>query len=250
MRVLRIVLRAWLLLPYGFRKLTATGAFGKKGGVYVDGPGSCHGHALKAALWQHHVKQYHGASCSVASVATVVNALLATQRPGHRPVSQQELLGKVRTGNWKERMSSRGDRGRRGLPLPLLGEVVESSLRAFDVRYREVETVCVSRKAASSRRVRNTLLGHLTGFERSGRTLIIAHFDQGAFVRTLSIPHISPVGGFDPGTRHVTLLDVDPGERPYRVPFDTFLKGLSSDYHNVFRPLGYGSGGYVRITLY
>jgi hypothetical protein len=68
------------------------------------------------------------------------------------------------------------------------------------------------------------------------------------FLRTLNIPHISPVGGFDTKNGDVTILDVNiQQERPYKIPFDTFWKGLFSNYHNVLKPFGYKSGGYVFI---
>ena len=73
---------------------------------------------------------------------------------------------------------------------------------------------------------------------------------SGRYVRALNIPHISPVGSFDPKNMTVTVLDVDSSqENPYRVTFDTFYSGLSSDYGHIFRPFGYGSGGYVFIRL-
>ena len=46
------------------------------------------------------------------------------------------------------------------------------------------------------------------------------------------------------------MLDVDPEqERRYSVSFSTFYNGLASDYHHVFRPFGYGSGGCVVVML-
>jgi len=58
------------------------------------------------------------------------------------------------------------------------------------------------------------------------------------------------VGGFDPVTQRVTLLDVDPSlPLPYRISFDTFYKGISTNYNHVFKPFGYGRGGYVYIQL-
>jgi hypothetical protein len=70
------------------------------------------------------------------------------------------------------------------------------------------------------------------------------------FVPTLNIPHISPVGGFNAQTGDVLVLDVDPSlPCPYQIGFQTFCRGLSSNYHHVFRPFGYGSGGYVYVKL-
>jgi hypothetical protein len=250
MRVLRAIMRTYLHASFGFRKLTGTGAFGERGGEYVEPPLRIEGNPIKQALWRHHVKQYHEASCSVATVASVVNAILSEGKRGHVPIGQLELLETVKTGNWKKRMSPGGDNGRRGLPLPLLGEIVRGSLDAFSIPYSAVETVPIRKREERSERIRSLLWNRLKDFELRGDAVIIAHFDQGAFVRALNIPHISPVGGFDAERGRVVILDVDRDqERPYSVDFDTFCKGLASDYHHVFRPFGYRSGGYVYIGL-
>ena len=61
---------------------------------------------------------------------------------------------------------------------------------------------------------------------------------------------ISPVGSFDAETQEVVILDVDPQQvKPYKINFETFYKGLSSNYRNVLRPFGYTNGGYVYIKL-
>jgi hypothetical protein len=166
------------------------------------------------------------------------------------PISQVDILERVRTGNWKERMSEKGDNGKRGLPLPLLGEIVKSSLDAYEIEYKEIETIEAPKKSGQTEKVIKELKERLSDFETKGDCLIIAHFDQGAFLRTLNIPHISPVGGFDAKTDDVTILDVDPQqERPYKITFDTFCKGLFSNYHHVLKPFGYKSGGYVFVKL-
>jgi hypothetical protein len=205
---------------------------------------------LKAALFKHHVKQYHGAACSVASVVTVVNALRELQGDRSEPITQMDILEKVRTGYWKERMSPGGHHGRRGLPLPLLGEVVKSSLDAYGLAYKTVETVPGLKDSCQVLKQKEELRERLVNFETQGNCLVIAHFDQGAFVRTLNIPHISPAGTFDTENGDVTILDVDPEQdRLYKVPFDTFCRGLFSNYPFVLRPFGYQTGGYVYVII-
>jgi hypothetical protein len=250
MRIRRFVIHGLLYGPYLFHKLTGTGSFSPGGATYIQGSVRHDGPPLKAALFRHHVKQYHEASCSVASVVTAVNAIRDVQGARSRPITQMDILQKVRTGNWKERMSSEGHNGRRGLPLPLLGEIVKSSLDIYGVAYKTIETVPGPRDAGLAERKRKELLQRLTDFESKGDCLIIAHFGQGAFVKTLNIPHISPVGGLDTQSGQVIVLDVDPDQgKPYRVPFDTFCKGLFSSYNPVLRLFGYRTGGYVFIKL-
>jgi hypothetical protein len=56
------------------------------------------------------------------------------------------------------------------------------------------------------------------------------------------------VGAFDPQSKMVTMLDVDPETpKPYQIPFDIFYQSLCADYNAVFRKFGYGSGGCLVI---
>lgn len=250
MNLLRNLIQPYLYARYGFCRLTGTGAFGKDRARTVDAVADPRWNPLKKAIWRYHVKQFHDSSCSVATVAACINAIKSLQNGDIRPVRQVDLLDRVTTGHWKERMSDDGYRGRRGLPLPLLGRVVEASVTAFGLRVRKVEIVQTPKTCPPGSPLRSLLKKRLSDFDRNGAGLIIAHFDQGALVPTLNIPHISPVGAYDPVADRVTLLDVDPEQkRPYRVAFETFYKGLSGNYHHVFEAFGYGSGGYVHIQI-
>jgi len=250
MNLRRTIIHGLLCGPYLFHKLTGSGAFGPRGAQYLPELPRNAGNPLKAALFKHHVKQYHEASCSVASVAAVINTMRTLSDGASQPVTQAELLEKVRTGFWKERMSAQGHNGRRGLPLPLLGEIVKGSLDAYGLGYGAIETVAGTQNPALAEKRRQALRKRLTGFETRGDCLIIAHFGQGVFLRTLNIPHISPVGGFEPESGDVTILDVDPDQlRPYKVAFDTFCRGIFSRYPTALRPFGYRTGGYVYIRL-
>jgi len=249
MRLTRLLIHGYLRIPYGFRRITRTGSFGRRGGVFVEDTAPA-GNALKRALWANYVRQYHESSCSVASVVTVVNALRRMTGSGPAPITQHEILDTVRTGHWKARMSDSGYHGRRGLLLPLLGEVVRAALDAYHIAYAGVDTVRADADTVAASGIKKTLLERLQAFDASGGSILIAHFDQGAYVPAYNIPHISPVGGFDSDTGQVTVLDVDPDQPgPYRVSFDTFYAGLASNYHHVFRRFGYDGGGYVHIRI-
>ncbi len=250
MNFVRTFLHAYLYLPYCYHRLTRTGAFGSNPATYIDHHQPVAGNPLKKALWKHHVKQFHESACSVATVVGVINAISEMRCAGLPPLSQLDILEKVRTAHWKERMSARGHKGRRGLPLPVLRAVVQSSLEAYNLPYATVETIQAHKNPRQADQSRSILWQRLQSFEQKGACLVIAHFDQGAYLPTLNIPHISPVGGFDPISRDVSILDVDPAqEKFYRVSFDTFYQGLASNYHHVFKPFGYGSGGCVIIKL-
>ena len=105
MELRRKLLRAFLYADYGLRRLTGGGSFGSRRAVPITEvpPGIITG-TLQQALWRHYVKQFNEAACSVASVATVINALRAVGGSGSRPLRQTEILDRVTAGHWKARM--------------------------------------------------------------------------------------------------------------------------------------------------
>jgi len=238
------------MLPYHFHRLTRTGAFAAgPGGMVREAPPAT-GNALKRALWRHYVKQYHESSCSVAAVVTVINALGEVIRGAADNVTQLELLDRVQAGNWKKRMSPEGDDGKHGMPFGLFGEVVKGSIDAFQIPVLSVETVDLRESPLSEREKRELLRSRLEAFETLGNGVIIIHFDQGAYVPDLNIPHISPVGGYDTATGRVTIMDVDQDQsEPYSISFDCFYRGISKPYLFPFRLGEMSNGGYVYIRL-
>ncbi|MGA6924768.1 MAG: phytochelatin synthase [Desulfosarcina sp.] len=250
MNLLRRLIQPYLYLRYGFHRLTGTGAFASDRARTVDAAVHPQWNPLKQAIWRYHVKQFHDSSCSVATVVACINAIRSLDHNGMRPLGQADLLERVTTGHWKERMSDGGYRGRRGLPLQLLGRVVEESIAVCGLRVLGVDVVQTPKACPSGSPIRAILKKRLQDFDRHGAGLVIAHFDQGAWVPTLDIPHISPVGAYDAASERITMLDVDPEQhRPYEIDFETFYKGLSENYHHVFDAFGYGSGGYVYIRM-
>ena len=248
------LLRPLLYLRYFFHRFTGTWGF-TANPCPSSRPYRTQGNPVKDLLHHFHVRQYHESSCSVASVAAVVNTLARRQglsaAMDQFPVTQQELLDRVKAGHWKERMGPHGHNGRRGLPLNLLGEVVKASLDSYGISYGTVEVIpAPARQLKSAQGVKKQLKALLKMFETRGNCILIAHFDQGSFLPELNIPHISPVGGYDPQTHCVEILDVDPEmDSPYTVNFSTFYRGISTGYFNLFRGLGYGRGGCVVIRL-
>ncbi|WP_022665584.1 phytochelatin synthase family protein [Desulfospira joergensenii] len=247
--ILKYLVRSVLILRYHFHKLTRTGTFGSDGAIPMEACCKKTDNPIKEGLFRHHVKQFHESSCSVASVVCVVNTLL--ERNGSLPdppLTQQDILERVRTAHWKERMGPNGYRGKRGLPLDILGNITRSALETYRIPYASIETVGAG--SENSKHFEKTLRKRLEEFETLGNSIIIAHFDQGSFLRELNIPHISPVGGFDLQTGRVTLLDVDPSQiEPYEISFARFCKGISTHYYHMFRLFGYGRGGYIHIRL-
>jgi hypothetical protein len=250
MNLLRNLIRPYLYARFGFHRMTGTGPFGSGRVNYIHPPDHQGWNPLKQAIWKYHVKQFHDSSCSVATVVACINAVRFLENGAPHPIDQGDILDRVTTGHWKARMSDGGYHGRRGLPLPLLGQVVKDSISAYKLKVQHVDIVRTPKTLPRGSTLRATLKKRLRDFDRHGNGLIIAHFDQGTLVPTLNIPHISPVGAYDEATDRVTMLDVDPEqEKPYEVDFNTFYKGLSCDYHHVLQAFGYGSGGYVYLQI-
>ncbi|MEE4114105.1 MAG: phytochelatin synthase, partial [Desulfobacteraceae bacterium] len=197
MNLLRNLIRPYLYTRYGFHRITRTGAFRRDQVRITHTHAQPHWNPLKQAIWRYHVKQFHESSCSVASVVSCINAIRSMENTDIQPIRQADILDRVTTGHWKERMSDNGYRGRRGLPLPLLGQVVKDSIAAYDLKVRAVDIVQTPTHAPAGSPVRATLKKRLRDFDRHGKGLIITHFDQGTLVPTLNIPHISPVGAYE-----------------------------------------------------
>ncbi|MCP4115333.1 MAG: phytochelatin synthase [Desulfobacteraceae bacterium] len=255
MILLKYFIRSYLFLRYYFHRISRTGSFSPRHDCrYLTGPYKNAGNPVKDGLHRYHVKQFHESSCSVATVASAVNTLARRQGLNsheHFPLSQQDLLNTVTAAHWKERMGVNGYNGRRGLPLEVLGEVVRESLEVHGIAHKSVEifrTPGPSSPAAAGSQ--QGLRERLVAFETRGDCLVLTHFDQGSFIREMNIPHISPVGGYDPVADRVKILDVDPSQpHPYEIPFRVFYRGIFTRYQNVFRKFGYGRGGCIFIWL-
>ena len=207
---------------------------------------------LVRALRTHYVRQFNEASCSVATMATVLNALRAHLCTDSRkdPLTQQEILDQIRVANWRERVGKSGHNGRRGLPIRLLGNVTEQCLLQYGIPFSEMDVVPLDPPSLNRRDLKLKLVERLSEFEKHGHPLILAHFNQGVFVPTIHLPHISPVGAFDSKRNRVLILDVDPDQpHPYWVSVDRFYLAMTWGYSGLFETYGYRGGGYVWIRL-
>jgi hypothetical protein len=195
-----------------------------------------------------YLRQLNPYSCSVASVAIVINTLLARMSTGHmiEPIDQEQLLSKVRTVNWRERVSIDGFQGKHGLSIIELGMVVKAALKAFKIPFMKVNTTPIHGKLKNLEKEKARLFSLLMQIYTEQNHYIIAHFTQGVYTGDWFGGHISPVGSFDPETHCVLILDVDEHtEEPYWVPFDLFFEGLTGET----KTIGPKEGGYVCITI-
>lgn len=198
---------------------------------------------LRFYLWQ-----FNPYSCSVASVAIVLNTIMARldNFKFFNPIDQKQLLVKVQKVNWKERVSTAGYHGQHGLSVSDLGIVVEAALKAFSIPYRHITTTLIHGKLRNLEKEKARLFSLLMKIVHEKNIYIIAHFTQGVYTGDWFGGHISPVGSFDPETGRVLILDVDEyAGGPYWVPFSLFFEGLVGNS----KTIGPKEGGYVTITI-
>lgn len=144
------------------------------------------------ALILHYVGQHDGRSCSVASVAMVVNVARAGTplTSDDKLVSQADLLQKVTTEDWKAKVGPGG----KGVKLDQLGAVLGFSLKAQGLKVAAFEVVHAEAGSAPSReRFHRALVEN----EQSSRDFIVANFLQSDLTDDATVGHIAPVGAYD-----------------------------------------------------
>lgn len=197
------------------------------------------------ALAPYYVPQLNEYSCSVATIAAVVNALTRagqTLVESDRNATHTSLLDSVKTVKWAERMQKGGVNGQVGLTLDQLADVVTEALKQQGVKSPKVEKVRVSADDKATRELwRRTLAAN----EMSSDDFILIHFTQDSL--TLAgggpYPHISPIGAFDAETGRALVFDVDREYyEPYWVADALIVKAMS------VKTPSYGYGGWIRVS--
>lgn len=180
------------------------------------------------ALVGYYVPQMNGRSCSSASVAAVLNAarLKLPKTSDDKVVTETDLLDKVKTEKWKERLSEDGLNGSYGLNLDQLGAVTLDSFKMYGFTRATVQVVHIAdvKPATQALVVKNLRLN-----DASDKDFILANFVQGAYTDDADVGHISPVGAFDAEKKRVLILDVDRDwYEPYWVSLEDFVAGMAT----------------------
>ncbi len=198
------------------------------------------------ALIPYYVPQLTECSCSVASVAAVVNAATRAGRPlaaSDRNATHGSLLEGIRSEQWAARCGKKGVDGVPGLTLAQLRRVTEEALALQGAPACSVRAVQVTEATPAARKDWEDAL---QASEKSGKDFILVHFTQD----TLTVseggpyPHISPVGAYDAARRRVLVLDVDREYyEPYWVDPGKLLEAMA------VKTPGLGHGGYVVVQV-
>lgn len=178
------------------------------------------------ALISYYVPQFNGAACSAASVSMVLNAARAQQpqTADQKNISQEDLLNRVETEHWKDRMSLKGYLGSHGLSLDRLGKVTEAALKTYGFPKGTVKVVTIPNASeATQAELKKVLL------KKRSTDFILANFNQRIFTDDADVGHIAPVGAYDPDKNRVLILDPDREYYgPYWVSMKTFLQGMAT----------------------
>jgi hypothetical protein len=195
----------------------------------------------------HYTGQDNGLSCSVAAVATVLNAIARTEgdlRASDANFQQAKLIDDVKAAHWKERVTGNGWNGRAGLTLAELEEVAAEALKAYGIKGW---TTSLRSFRDASPKALDELRAILEANEASAEDFVILHFLQDRLTDDPGgpYPHISPVGAYDAASGRVLILDVDREYYgPYWVSAERLLTALSA------RTPSFGYGGVLIIKTY
>jgi hypothetical protein len=177
------------------------------------------------ALSPYYLPQQNAKSCSVASVAMVVNAARANMEltSDDQLATHDDLLKKVGDKKWSNAvdMSQLGG----GVALDELKTDVEESLNAYGLKNYTVTVHHMDKSQAAKDQLHKDLLEN----EKSANDFIIINFIQGAYTGDADVGHISPIGAYDKKKKRALVMDVDrEWYEPYWVSESVLAGGMAT----------------------
>lgn len=172
------------------------------------------------------------ASCSIASVTMIINALIPshTLNSETKLFTEQSLLQLSGSKLWKKAVSSNG----KGMSLKGLNDEITSllpklGLANYSVSYREI----VSESDASA--FKKVLIKQM-----KGEGWIILNYDQGLVMGSGSYGHFSPVASYSSQENKILVLDTDATwYEPYWVKFVTLINAMKTFDNDLKNARGY-----------
>ena len=178
------------------------------------------------ALSPYYASQQNDASCSVAVVAMIVNAMRAKDelRADDQLVTHNGLLEKVNNDDWQKQV----EEGGKGVTLGELAGIVEDSLRVYRVKEISVEIVSFPQaKEDRLQQLRQLLMEN----ERSDRDLIVVNVLQGMLTGDPEgmVGHFMPIAAYDAEGHRALMLDPDRRwYEPYWVSDEKLLAAMAT----------------------
>ncbi|MEY2933844.1 MAG: hypothetical protein RL033_4593 [Pseudomonadota bacterium] len=186
------------------------------------------------ALMPHYMAQRDDVSCSLATLAMLVNgARQGTPLGSDEPlVTQARLFDRVRSDVWRRGLASGGP----GVTLDQLGVLAEQSLRAFHIAAR----VRVQHVPEPSPDALAELRSLLRANEASTGDWLLLNFAAQQYVGVGDYGHIAPVGAYDEAQHRVLVLDPDrEWYEPYWISDEVALAGMATLDVESGQPRGY-----------
>jgi len=230
-----------LAFVFGFSMFAANAAKKPKYGSEITLLSESHGF-IKAsdapdywAISPYYLPQQDDRSCSVASVAMIINAArVGTSLTSDDEIAtQKNVLKKTNSDLWRKAVGLTGY----GVSLDQLAPLIENSLKAFGITKFKVETFHVD---DTSKDTAAKLHEALVANEKSKADFIIINFIQGVFTGDADVGHIAPIAAYDSAQKKVLIMDPDrQWYEPYWVSEATLLKGMATKDKSSGKSRGY-----------
>ena len=178
------------------------------------------------ALMPYYVGQPNDASCSLASITMVINAMRAHQklRADQPLATHAEVIQYLKPHPWVDKVRDHGD----GLTLDELQELTQRVTDAFQLGEVQVRVI---RLPEDDGEALSQLRALLTANETSDRDFLIANFLQSILTGDPegAVGHMAPIGAYDARSQRVLIMDPDrTWYEPYWSPDTALLKALNT----------------------
>ncbi|CAF0963091.1 unnamed protein product [Didymodactylos carnosus] len=174
------------------------------------------------AISPYYIAQQNERSCSVASITMIVNAarVAKTLTSNEELATQQSILNRVNSQEWNRQVSSNGI----GVTLNQMKQLVEASLKAFNIQYISVEIIHTMDLSEETKQKFHKIL---IENENSSTNFLIANFDGSIIFDDVQYGHFAPIAAYD--ADHSQILVMDPERQnyePYWISEDMLLHAM------------------------
>lgn len=188
------------------------------------------------ALASHYLSQQNERSCSIASLAMIINAFRnkLELKSSDELVTEKELFQKTDHSAWNRHMSTGPT-----IILEEMGSIVDKSLRTYGFvgKVEVVHTNDTSEKTLE--KLRRDLLEN----EKSDKNFILVNFVQGVLTEDKGGGHFAPIAAYDAKKKSVLVFDPDrKWYEPYWVSDEMLLKAMAIKDRDAFR-------GYIKVSI-
>lgn len=174
------------------------------------------------ALIPYYVPQLTDKSCSIATIAMLINAMKkdAPYTQADELATHEGLLSKVKNPLLQNVVGPKA----KGIPLVYIKPVIEESLKAYNVQYSKIEMIeTETGSSEEAAKLHEILIEN----EKSADNFLLINFNQGVFTGDISVGHWSPIAAYDEVNKRVLVMDPDrTWFEPYWVSEEVLLKGM------------------------